>query len=271
MQRIFRGNTAGTAYTARSVKASYYAEYATIQSTHWWYLARADILESLLSQHIQAARTQCLLDLGCGPGGMRPMLSRFGRLVSTDFTFDALQFCKAQCLDHLVAADGMKQPFRDASFDAACVFDVIEHLPDDAQAAHELCRVLKPGGTAVITVPAYQWLWGRQDIVSHHCRRYNAPQLRDLLTGAPFEILKLSYFNTFLFPPVAAVRLTFRLLGLNSGKTADDVQSDLSIAHQGIVNTALRKLFAAEKMLLRYGDFPFGVSLLCVARKPASA
>ena len=138
----------------------------------------AEVLEKIRAA-TSPTKTMRILDLGCGPGGMRPMLSRFGRLVSTDFSFDALQFCKAQCLDHLVAADGMKLPFRDASFDAACVFDVIEHLPDDAQAAHELCRVLKPGGTAVITVPAYQWLWGRQDIVSHHCRRYNAPQLRD--------------------------------------------------------------------------------------------
>jgi SAM-dependent methyltransferase len=250
-----------------TLKSSYYAEYAAVQSTHWWYLARAEILETVLRQYLPADRSRRLLDLGCGPGGMRPMLSQFGRLVSTDFTFDALQFCQAQQLDDLVAADGMKLPFADASFDAVCMFDVIEHLSDDALAARELHRVLKPGGLAIVTVPAFQWLWGRQDIVSHHFRRYNARQLRSVLTGARFTVLKLSYFNTVLFPPVAAIRLTFQLLGLNRGKSAEDVSSDLQIARQGPVNTALRKLFTAEKVVLRSGNLPFGVSLLCVVRK----
>jgi SAM-dependent methyltransferase len=264
LQRHFRAGI------LRVLKSSYYAEYAAVQSTHWWYLARAEILESILRQYLPADRTRRLLDLGCGPGGMRPMLSQFGRLVSTDFTFDALQFCRAQLLDYLVAADGMRLPFGDAQFDAVCMFDVIEHLSDDAQAARELHRVLKPGGHAVITVPAFQWLWGRQDIVSHHYRRYNAPQLQSVLTGAQFDILKLSYFNTFLFPPVAAVRLAFRLGGLNRGKSAEEVSSDLQMARRGPVNSALRKLFAAEKGILRQGNFPFGVSLLCVARKRAA-
>jgi SAM-dependent methyltransferase len=264
LQRHFR------AAILRALKSSYYAEYAAVQSTHWWYLARAEILESILRQYLRPDRTQRLLDLGCGPGGMRPMLAQFGKLVSTDFTFQALQFCRVQQLDDLVAADGMKLPFGAARFDAVCMFDVIEHLSDDAQATRELCRVLKPGGYAIITVPAFQWLWGRQDIVSHHFRRYNAPQLQSVLTGAQFEIVKVSYFNTFLFPPVAVVRLAFRLLGLNRGKSVEEVSSDLQMARQGPVNIVLRKLFAAEKGILRKGSFPFGVSLLCVARKRAA-
>ena len=195
------------------------------------------------------------------------MLAQFGRLVSTDFTFDALHFCRAQQLDHLVAADGLQLPFANASFDTICMFDVLEHLSDDHRAAAELYRVLKPGGLLVITVPALQWLWGRQDIVNHHYRRYHAAQLRSVLATAEFEILRLSYFNMFLFPPVAAVRLAFRLLGLNCGKAAGDVRSDMHWARTGLLNTWLHKIFAAEKYWLAKRNLPVGVSLLGVARK----
>lgn len=198
------------------------------------------------------------------------MLAQFGRLVSTDFTFDALSHCQAQQLDTLVAADGMKLPFAAAKFDVVCMFDVLEHLSDDALAARELFRVLKPGGVAIITVPAFQWLWGRQDIVNYHFRRYHAAQLQSVLTAAGFEIAKTSYFNVVLFPIVAAVRLTFRLLGLNRGKTAADVRSDMRQPRIRFINTLLRKIFAMEKHLLRAGNLPFGVSLLCVACKRAA-
>lgn len=250
------------------MEAAYYQEYAAIQRDHWWYRARAEILEAILARHLDANRQRLILDIGCGPGGMRPMLSQFGRLASTDFTFEALQFCASQKLDHLVAADGMRLPFRDACFDAAVAFDVIEHLSDDGLGARELFRVLKPQGSLFVTVPAFQFLWGRQDVVSHHFRRYNAAGLSTILQGAGFHVEQISYFNTFLFPPIAAIRLTYRLLGLNRTRAGKEMKSDFSMAHRGWQNELPRKIFAAEKAFLLRGNLPFGVSLLCVARKP---
>jgi SAM-dependent methyltransferase len=249
------------------VESAYYSEYAQVQRTHWWYLARAEILEATLRQYLAAGRDHKLLDLGCGPGGMRPMLAQFGKLFSTDFTFDALQFCKAQQLDHLVAADAMRLPFDSGKFDAACVFDVIEHLTDDALAARELYRVLRPGGKVFVTVPAFQFLWGRQDIVSHHFRRYTAPILRRLLVSARFELRKLSYFNTLLFPPIAGVRLLYRALGLHEARPGQVQKSDFAVSHPGVPNEFLLRIFASEKSLLRRMNLPFGVSLLAVAEK----
>jgi SAM-dependent methyltransferase len=250
------------------LQAAYYTEYAAIQREHWWYRARAEILEAILVRRLNRDRQRLILDLGCGPGGMRPMLSQFGRLVSTDFTFDALQFCAAQKLDHLVAADGMRLPFGNGRLDAAVAFDVIEHLSDDGLGVRELFRVLKPQGWLFVTVPAFQVLWGRQDIVSHHFRRYNAEGLSAVVRGAGFDIEQISYFNTFLFPPIAAIRLTYRLLGLNRARREEEMKSDFAISHQGWRNELPRKIFAAEKPFLLRGNLPFGVSLVCVARKP---
>ena len=90
--------------------------------------------------------------------------------------------------------------------------DVIEHVDDDVAALRELRRVLCPGGRLLVAVPAFMFLWGKQDEVSHHRRRYTAGSLRAALAGAGFAVDRTSYFNTLLFPPVAAVRLGRRLL-----------------------------------------------------------
>jgi SAM-dependent methyltransferase len=260
--------SSGNASTATDLQAAYYNEYAAIQREHWWYLARAEILEAILARHLHPDRQRLILDIGCGPGGMRPILSQFGRLVSTDFTFEALRFCAAQKLDYLVAADGMRLPFRDDHFDAAVAFDVIEHLSDDGLGVRELFRVLKPQGRLFVTVPAFQFLWGRQDLVSHHFRRYNAAGLASVLRAADFDIEQISYFNAFLFPAIAAIRLTCRLLGLNRVRAGQEMKSDFSVPYHGWRNELPRKIFAAEKPLLLRGSLPFGVSLVCVARKP---
>lgn len=253
------------------MQTAYYKVYAQIQRSHWWYLARAEILRTILSTHLQRSRERRLLDLGCGPGGMRSMLSEFGTLVSTDFTFDALHFCLDQHLDFLAAADATRLPFVDRSFGVACAFDVIEHIRNDSSAIREIHRVLVPSGLLILTVPAFQFLWGRQDIVNQHWRRYRGKQLRELLAGSGFQIIKLSYFNFFLFPPIAGVRLTYRALGLNRGLAPNEVKSDFTLAGGEGLNEALRRLFVAEKSLLRRMNLPFGVSLLCVAQKVAAS
>ncbi len=249
------------------MQAAYYNEYAAIQREHWWYLARAEILEAILARHLPRDRQRVILDIGCGPGGMRPLLSQFGRLVSTDFTFEALRFCAAQKLDYLVAADGMRLPFDTGRFDAAVAFDVIEHLKDDGLGVRELYRVLKPQGWLFVTVPAFQFLWGRQDVVNQHFRRYNARDLGTLVREAGFTIEQISYFNTFLFPPVAALRLIYRFLRLDRSHGGKELKSDFSVPSRGWLNELPRRIFAAEKPFLMNGNLPFGVSLLCVARK----
>ena len=250
------------------MERNYYKVYAEIQHTHWWYLARSEILESILKTYLDTDRNRKLLDLGCGPGQMRTMLSQFGELFSTDFSLTALEFCGDQSLDHLVLADGMELPLASRSMDIVCAFDVLEHFKDDAQCISEINRVLKPNGFLFLTVPAYQWLWGRQDIVSHHFRRYHAKQVEELLTEVNLQILKLTYFNTILFPPIALIRLAYRLINFTVGLQEASGSSDFSIPHSSLLNTLCWNLFRSEKKILRRQNFPFGVSILCVSQKP---
>jgi hypothetical protein len=106
------------------------------------------------------------------------------------------------------------------------------------------------------------FLWGKQDEVSHHRRRYTARTLRRSLADAGFAIDRTSYFNTLLFPPIAAVRLGRRVL-----RRPGDRQSDFDLGPAAL-NRVLGAVLGSEAGLVARWDLPFGVSLLALARSP---
>jgi hypothetical protein len=109
-------------------------------------------------------------------------------------------------------------------------------------------------------------MWGAQDVVSHHFRRYRAPELRRRIGEAGLELERLTHFNTILFPPIAAVRLARRIR-----PAAGEARSDFEMtAEEGRSNRMLAAVFSAEAPLLRRVNLPFGVSLLALAVAPAS-
>src|SRR5260370_41254151 len=98
-------------------------------------------------------------------------------------------------------------PFADATFDLVTAFDVLEHLDDDVRALREMARVARPGGLIAVTVPAYQWMWGRQDEVSHHRRRYTGRSLKQGITAAALNPRRRTAFHTVPFPAIASLRV----------------------------------------------------------------
>ena len=84
-------------------------------------------------------------------------------------------------------------PFADDTVDVVAALDVLEHLHDELAAIEECRRVLRPGGHFILYVPAYQLLWGHEDVISHHLRRYRRGQIRRLLTAAGFDIVHLGW------------------------------------------------------------------------------
>jgi hypothetical protein len=121
-------------------------------------------------------------------------------------------------------------------------------------------RVLRPGGSAFISVPAFLALWGLQDDLAHHRHRYRREELLRLIRDAGLEEERTTYFNTFLFLPTWVGRRILRLI-------SPRIHSEAQINAPG-VNALLRWLFSAERHLLRWLDLPFGVSIFCLARRP---
>jgi SAM-dependent methyltransferase len=247
------------------VERDFYERYYELEDRHWWFVGRREVLLSVLAQRLGDQRDLSTLDFGCGTGTMAGHLARFGHVQAVDSDAEAVAFCRRRGLSEVRQMQGSILPFGDGEFDLVTSFDVLEHIEDDLAALRELRRVLKPGGTLLCAVPAFPFLWGIQDEISHHFRRYVRPQLRARLEGAGFNVIRVSHFNSILFPAIAAIRLTRRLLPSSTAKPLD---SDFEVGPAWL-NALLAKIFASEAVVVRTRDIPWGVSLLALCERPA--
>jgi ubiquinone/menaquinone biosynthesis C-methylase UbiE len=247
------------------VDQDFFAEYALIEDTHWWFRGRRRIFERVLAPLAATGTPMRILDIGFGTGAMLTFLSRYGAVLGMDMSAEAIRFARTRCDRPMLQGSILQVPLRDGAVDMVTAFDIVEHVDDERGALAELARVCRPGGRLLMTVPAFQFLWGNQDVISHHRRRYTLGQLRAGVEAAGFRILTLTYFNALLFPIVAAVRLARRLRG---GSAGDDVpKSDFTMTKPGLMNDALTRVFAAEGRVLTRWRLPVGVSLLCLAER----
>ena len=238
--------------------ARIYTEMATLEQQHWWFAARRKILDKLLSTLPLPPDAQ-ILEAGCGTGGNLAMLARHGRVYGMETNAQALELASAKGAGQIAAGRlPAPIPFDDLKFDLIALLDVLEHIDDDAATLSALRARLKPGGWLLMTVPAYPFLWSRHDELHHHKRRYVGRDLRAVSEAAGLHISYLSYFNTWLFPLIAAARLA---------RMGEGHSGDLSMPNK-FINALLAQIFASERLLLGRVRLPFGVSLIALARNP---
>ena len=236
--------------------AALYQRFFEIEDDYWWSVWVREMVQDWLPAGPPSRR---LLDLGCGTGIVSQDLRAHAAVTSLDYAAEALHFCTRRDLTRLVRADAQTLPFADAGFDLVVALDTLEHLEDDVRGMQEMRRVMKPGGTAIINVPALQILWSSHDLVNHHFRRYTRPQLQRLIEQAGFTLQKLSYTNLILFPPTLAVRLWKRATG-GADTPAHEI---LEISPR--INAALLWLMEMERALVRRTNLPVGTSIFAVA------
>lgn len=239
---------------------SLYRTFFNIQQRHWWFVTKKSIILDIIDRSHQPSHNSSALDIGCGAGLMLGALAVRGHTCGMDMSDDAIGFSK-EIFDGTIKKGSLPDdvPYATDSFTLITALDVIEHVDDDVGALKALRSRLVDNGIAVITVPAYMFLWSAHDEVNQHKRRYTAKELTSKLKAAGFSIEKLSYFNTLLFPVVYVVRKLNNMLGRDG---ASDVEMPGDVA-----NFILTKVFGLEKYLLRFMDLPFGVSILAVVRK----
>jgi 2-polyprenyl-3-methyl-5-hydroxy-6-metoxy-1,4-benzoquinol methylase len=226
-------------------------EIDQLERGHWWYAGRRAVILAALQRYLgKGAR---VLDFGCGAGGLTQAMAGRYRVLGVDTSKTAIEVAHRRGINAELISPDAPLP---GGFDGVCALDVLEHLDDDASAARALAASTRPGGFVFLTVPAYAWLWGSMDEVAGHRRRYRLRSLCALMEGAGMHRAHASYFNSLLFPALAAGRL----LGLpRPGHEVDTPPR--------AVNALLGSVFSLEAPVVSRLPMPFGTSILYVGRR----
>lgn len=239
-----------------------YEEMFRVESRHWWFGAKHKIVRSLLDRYAPASASSKprVIDLGCGCGYLLWLIKDQYDAAGLDGSPQAVAFSRKRDVRVELGSLPDEVPFADGSADAILLLDVLEHLDDDYACFDRAVRLLRPGGVAICTVPAYPWLWTKRDEYHQHKRRYTRPAFKALMGRPGMTIEFVSHMNAVLFPAAIAERVVRKFVPLKEG------HGDLKVP-AAPVNVAMRESYAAERMLLGRVPIPFGLSLVSVTRK----
>ena len=229
------------------------------EESHWWFAARSEIVRQVIERFGNLKPGDTILDIGCGTGAILKELSKKYNAVGIDMSPLAIEYSKKRGLKNVFQMTVQEFPRDKFNVKAVLLLDVIEHIDDDVDVLKNAREIVGQDGRVIITVPAYMWMWSSHDLVNHHKRRYTSKTLRAALAKAGLEPVKMTYYNTLLFP-LAAVR---KILG--KSKTINEASQGVD-QPGGLINRLFKAVFASEKSLVTGVDLPFGVSLLTVAR-----
>jgi len=229
------------------------------ESSSWWYVARRKLLCEAVARAVSGRREARVLDLGCAAQPACADDPLF-RVLNAHQSLPVLAARQLEGTRNLVCTSMEDLALTSNSFDAAIAGDVVQSASDDVVVLRELRRVLKDGGWLCLTVPAYPFLWGEEDEVRGHRRRYTASELRRKLNNSGFEISRISYFVACGFLPSVVQRISRNLFSKSIVRRTRTTPE--------WANRAMISALDAERQLIRFLNLPFGTRLICWARKP---
>jgi SAM-dependent methyltransferase len=260
--------SSATRVSSDGYNPDHFARLARIEGQHFWFTARRALIASVVRRIVRNfAPGYRVLEVGCGTGNVLSALkeaSPAGQVFGLDRFLEGLVFARRNGAARLIQGDAQRSPFG-VPFEVIGAFDVLEHIPDDEEVLRDFYSLTKPGGSVVLTVPAYQWLWSDFDEMSHHQRRYSAAELEGKLCRAGFERVWVSPFMMTILPLVWLHRRK------RTAGAAEDPAAVLARETRLIplVNGVLRAVLSMEARAVSRGvRLPFGTSLLAVAARP---
>lgn len=256
-------SAARTGATHPPVETAEYDLMDAVEDRMWWYRAvHARVIDALARRPGDPALP--VLDAGCGTGGLLRRLSEAlgGRpLVGLEYQEFAARRARAKSGALVATGDVNTLPFPGGAFGAAVSVDVLCHrLVSPERSLAELRRVLAPGGTLVVNLPAFEWLKSAHDRRVHNARRTTARAARAELAAAGFERIEARYWNALLLPLMVVQR---KLLAAR-----EDAASDVA-PYPPWLDRMLHGVTALERRLAALGlRYPAGGSVLLVATRP---
>jgi SAM-dependent methyltransferase len=231
-----------------------------LEDGHWWYRGRRRILDRLM-RTLDLPPDAQILDAGCGSGRNMVDFARYGAVTGVEISDASVERARMRDVGEVLQCSITSLPFADEHFDLAVCLDVIEHIEDEQGALRELYRVVRPGGSLLITVPAYQWLWSEHDVINHHQRRYTRKTLSAAAAKAGWETTRTTYFNTLLLP----IAIVWRRLARRSH--VEGPASDLQRMPERLNLLLELPLRFEARLIAGGGRIPAGLSLATVFRK----
>jgi SAM-dependent methyltransferase len=242
---------------------------ALAERSHFWFRGFRWFARPFLERAAAGRPPGRILDCGCGTGSNLAMLEPYGQVFGFDLTWRGLEFAHVQGRHGIAQASISAIPFASGSFDMVTSFDVFQCLPGQVEtdAAREMARILKPGGTAVFNFAALEVLRGSHSVLAEEVRRYTPGQVRRLLEGAGLKVERLTFAYASLFPLMLAARVGHRWRRHDGEAESGEWEITVPSAP---VNGLLTAAVGAEALALRALNMPFGSSLMCLARKPGA-
>lgn len=239
---------------------------AEISETHWWYQARNNIINKVLSIYFKNRKDRSgkILDIGCGLGQLFSIWQKYGKIYGVEKDKESVSVCKTKYSSAIIWNDDFPDKHSmQYKYDLICMCDFLEHVIDARKVLEEVGKRLSPKGLLLITVPAYKWLWSEFDVKAGHKTRYTKKELHQELNNSNFKTIYLSYFMFLLFPLALLVR---KLPPFKNGKS--NQIEDLKYGSKGIINKLLCMIFSLEALYLgRKKILPLGLSILGLFEK----
>ena len=236
-----------------------------IEEGNWWYVSRLELVNQIVKEFNK--KKLKILDVGCGTGSVMESFSKEYDVIGVDSMEQAVRYTSKRGIK-VRKGNAKNLPFKKNSFDVVLCLDILEHIKNDGKVVEEVYKVLKEGGKFIITVSAFNLLWGEADDLSFHVRRYAKNTILKLLRD--FKIKKCTYWNTTLFFPVLISRtigrLTKHLKKPNKPSLYNLVYTEeLSVAKP--LNNILTAILRFENTIIKKTNLPFGISLVVVCEK----
>ncbi|MCG9584140.1 class I SAM-dependent methyltransferase [Vibrio tubiashii] len=244
-------------YNSEHLKSLYKHE-----QKHFWFLARKEFISKQV-EHLFTKNSK-IIEIGSGTGSVTKSLMEcgFSNVSVGDMHLSGLKYAKSYGIENCYQFDLLRCPFRN-EFEVVCMFDVLEHIHDTDKALQGVSRMLKDKGSVVLTLPAHNWLWSRDDTIAGHKKRYTKKQIEKELIKNGFEVITSQYF----FSAIVPLLLLRRFLKPDNKKPVRSTELNQDISINRYLNQVLYLLSSLEHKCNSFTPNLFGGSLFVVGRK----
>lgn len=252
-------NDVNTPDEIQAMGTDHLKELIDLEDSYWWHRAKRELVLSLVKEHFPAPGR--VLEGGIGSSRTLIELQKCGyKVAGLDIMPEAVAHAHARGLDDVQEHNLMEPwPVEPQSLNAVLLLDVIEHISDPIRVLEHATSALAPGGGVIITVPAYQWLYGDWDRELGHYRRYSRYDFKRQVSKAGLTIEKLGFWNSFTLPPAMAIRSYQKCFPKDRPASFPRVSPT--------TNQLLGWMAAKERQLMKYITVPCGLSLVGVCKK----